>query len=108
MMEDTDIMDVKAIIPNRKVNSTFLRIILKQQAAQFRRILETAAHGTLKIGTDDLLQIKFSLPPLDLQRRIVADLEAERALVEANRELIARFEQKLQAKLAEIWGDEVP
>jgi len=28
------------------------------------------------------------------------------ALVEANRELIARFEQKLQAKLAEIWGKE--
>ena len=31
-------------------------------------------------------------------------MEAERALVEANRELIARMEQKLAAKLAEIWG----
>jgi hypothetical protein len=30
----------------------------------------------------------------------------ERALVEANRELMARFERKLQAKLAEIWGEE--
>ena len=30
----------------------------------------------------------------------------ERSLVEANRELITRFEQKLQAKLAEIWGEE--
>ena len=35
----------------------------------------------------------------------MAEIEAERALVEANRELIARFEQKLQAKLAEIWGE---
>lgn len=40
------------------------------------------------------------------QCQIVAELEAERKLVEANRELIARFEQKLQAKLAEIWGGE--
>jgi hypothetical protein len=38
------------------------------------------------------------LPPL------VAELETEWALVEANRELAARFEQKLQTKLSEIWG----
>jgi hypothetical protein len=35
----------------------------------------------------------------------VSELEAERALVEANRELAARFEQKLQSRLAEIWGE---
>jgi len=26
-------------------------------------------------------------------------------MAEANRELIARFEKKMQAKLAEIWGE---
>jgi type I restriction enzyme M protein len=55
-----------------------------------------------------LLQIQFSLPPLDLQHRIVANLEAERKLVEANRELITRMEAKIKAKLSEVWGDEVP
>jgi hypothetical protein len=46
----------------------------------------------------------------DLQRQIVAELEAERKLVDGNRELIARMEKKMQAKLAEIWGEpaEVP
>jgi type I restriction enzyme R subunit len=34
------------------------------------------------------------------------DLTQERALVEANRELAVRFEQKLQTKLSEIWGTE--
>ena len=33
--------------------------------------------------------------------------EFERVLVEANRELMARLERKLQAKLAEIWGEEI-
>ena len=32
----------------------------------------------------------------------------EQALVAANRELIARFEQKIQATLARVWGEEVP
>jgi type I restriction enzyme M protein len=36
----------------------------------------------------------------------VAEIEAERALVEANRELIARMEAKIKVKLAELWGEE--
>lgn len=30
----------------------------------------------------------------------------ERAMVEANRKLVEVFERKIQAKLAEIWGEE--
>ena len=37
---------------------------------------------------------------------IVAEIEAEQALVAANRELIARFERKIQATLARVWGEE--
>ena len=33
-------------------------------------------------------------------------IEAEQALVAANRELIARFEEKIQATLARVWGEE--
>ena len=43
---------------------------------------------------------------LATQQAIVAEIEAEQALVAANRELIARFEQKIQATLARVWGDE--
>jgi len=48
------------------------------------------------------------LPPLATQRAIVAEIEAEQALVAANRELITRFEQKIQATLARIWGEDEP
>lgn len=33
-------------------------------------------------------------------------IEAAQALVAANRELITRFEQKIQATLARIWGED--
>ena len=52
-----------------------------------------------------LSSIQIPLPPLATQQAIVAELEAEQALVNANRELIARFEKKIQAALARIWGD---
>ena len=40
------------------------------------------------------------------QQQIVAEIEAEQALVAANRELISRFEQKIQATLARVWGED--
>jgi type I restriction enzyme M protein len=53
-----------------------------------------------------LKQVKLPLPPLATQQAIVAEIEAEQALVAANRELIARFEKKIQATLARVWGEE--
>ena len=96
--------DVKAMKPHASVNSTFLRVMLKQEEPQFRKILETAAHGTLKINTDDLSAISFPLPPLATQRAIVAEIEAEQALVAANRELIRRMEAKVKATIDRVWG----
>jgi type I restriction enzyme M protein len=53
-----------------------------------------------------LKESRIAVPPLATQHAIVAEIEAEQALVAANRELITRFEQKIQATLARIWGGE--
>ena len=60
------------------------------------------------INSDDLSKIRFPLPALTTQRAIVAEIEAEQALVGANRELITRFEKKIQATLARVWGEADP
>lgn len=60
------------------------------------------------ITKTDVLAFKLPLPPLATQQAIVAEIEAEQALVAANRELITRFEKKIQATLARIWGEEAP
>ena len=53
-----------------------------------------------------LKSLRLPLPPLATQQAIVAEIEAEQALVAANRELIARFEKKIQATLARVWGED--
>ncbi|MCX7027447.1 MAG: restriction endonuclease subunit S, partial [Spirochaetes bacterium] len=58
-----------------------------------------------KINRSQLFQTEIPLPPLTTQRAIVAEIEAEQKLVDANRELIARFEKKIQAVLARVWGE---
>jgi hypothetical protein len=45
------------------------------------------------------------IPLRDVFRRIAKEIETVRKLVGANRRLIEIYERKIQAKLAEIWGD---
>ncbi|MES2219413.1 MAG: N-6 DNA methylase [Acidobacteriota bacterium] len=62
-------------------------------------------------GTMDILSLKvlknlrLPTPPIATQQTIVAEIEAEQALVNGNRELITRFEKKIQATLARVWGE---
>ena len=65
-----------------------------------------AAYKALTI--EKLKEFKIPLPPTATQQTIIAEIETEQALVAANRELIARFEQKIQATLARISGEEAP
>ena len=64
--------------------------------------------GQPQFNGNALKQVKVPLPPLATQRAIVAEIEAERALVAANRELIERFAKKIQATLARVWGEDDP
>ena len=64
--------------------------------------------GQPQFNGNAIKQVKFPLPPIAVQQAIVAEIEAEQALVNANRELIARMEKKIQASLARVWGDDEP
>ena len=51
---------------------------------------------------------QIPLPPDAAQQKIVAEIEAEQALANANRELIDRFKKKIQDTLARVWGEAEP
>lgn len=46
------------------------------------------------------------IPPLDSQRQIVSQIEKEQELVNANKQLIEIFEQKIKDRIATVWGEE--
>ena len=48
---------------------------------------------------------EMPLPPLETQQAIVAEIEAEQALVNANRELVERFERKIEHAIAGVWDE---
>ena len=52
-----------------------------------------------------LKEYEIPLPPLEVQKEIVAEIEGYQKVIDGNRELIARFEKKIQATLDRIWGE---
>jgi type I restriction enzyme M protein len=98
---------VRLSLDERKADPRFVNAVMN--TPEFQKGIKgfaSRAIGQANINASNLGSYAIPVPPLATQREIVAELEAERKLVEGNRELIARFEKKMQAKLAEIWGEE--
>ena len=95
------------ITPNRKsVLSEYLETILTTDQVQDKYFRNTFGSAIQNVSSmKELRAIPIPLPSIDVQREIVAEIEVERQLVEANRKLTKIYEQKIQAKLSEIWGE---
>ncbi len=58
-----------------------------------------------KLNQAQLNSIEIPLPPLEEQRRLVAELDAEAAQMDSVRSLLPRFEAKIQRILDRVWGN---
>ncbi|MDY7509761.1 N-6 DNA methylase [Ralstonia wenshanensis] len=59
--------------------------------------------GQPSISQGIVLEREIALPDVKTQQAIVAEIEAEQALINANKTLITRFEAKIQSVLDRIW-----
>ena len=94
----------------RKILPQYLLVALQSEPVRtyLKRNAIGAAGNMPKINQGIVERIPLRLPPLVMQQAIVAEIEAEQALVASNRELIDRFEKKIQTTLARIWGEDEP
>jgi type I restriction enzyme M protein len=64
--------------------------------------------GQPQFNGNTLRRIVLPVPPIEIQQEIVTEIETERVLVTASRDLIERFENKTQAAVARVWDEEAP
>ena len=99
--------DMYPLSPNRsKVQTTYLATYMLSAAfnESIRGYYERASIP--KINRAQLFETKIPLPTLETQQAIVAEIEAEQALVAANRELVERMEGKIRAAVGRVWGED--
>ena len=101
------------------INPRLVKITLNQQKiiAEFlvnaftQEIVLQQIHGMSHGGTMNILSVKtlknlrLPLPPLEIQRAIVKEIQSEQTIIEANRDLIERFKGKIHATIGRVWGE---
>jgi type I restriction enzyme M protein len=80
----------------------FLYQILKSQKDIMIRLAGGGAQPN--ISQTIIKTLKIPIPPLEVQEQIVAEIESEQKIVNANKELMEKMEKKIKTKIGEVWG----
>jgi type I restriction enzyme M protein len=93
-------------LKDSKIDRYYLKNILDSD--YFTQYYQQQASGSTQkfISLGFIRSIKIPLAPIETQRQIVTQIEKEQGLVNANKELIEIFEQKIKDRIAKVWGVE--
>ncbi|MDP2638762.1 MAG: N-6 DNA methylase [Candidatus Azambacteria bacterium] len=92
------------VTPKENLNSKYLEEVLRSPLI-FNKIdgLKVGV-AQYNISLTQVSDFEIPLPSLEIQKQIVAKIEDERKIVEANRKLIDLFQQKIEARIKSIYG----
>ena len=90
------------------LDSRYLWILLNQYRidGNYQAFMRQNVNGLF--NREELRILPIKLPPLSIQKAIVANNDEERFLVDSNRKLIELYEKKIQVTLARVWGEDTP
>jgi type I restriction enzyme S subunit len=86
--------DIKGMHPEPELKPRYLLFALRDRINSSDNILSNAAHGTLKIDTDELRNVTIPIPPKEQQERVVTTINA---LAKETQHLASIYERKLAA-----------
>ena len=85
-----------------KIDQKYLFYILKNKEVD---IQGNTGATFASINRNDIQKIKIPIPSLEVQKQIVAQIEAEHKAIEECKKLIEKMENKIEVKIGEVWGD---
>ncbi|MBS4015967.1 MAG: N-6 DNA methylase [Candidatus Latescibacteria bacterium] len=88
-------------VDEKKINNLFLYYLLIHIDA--RTLTHDQSYPSLRLS--EIENIQIPLPLLKVQNEIVAEIQNEQKAVDNCKLLIAKYEQKIKSKIAEVWGE---
>ncbi|MBN2615017.1 MAG: N-6 DNA methylase [Bacteroidales bacterium] len=93
--------------PNDKILSTWIYLnIITNGFKEKGKLNMTGTGGLQRVPKDFVISTLIPLPPVKIQQQIISQIEKEQELVNANKQLIEIFEQKIKDRIAKVWGEE--
>lgn len=90
-------------VTSADIDRDYLYWSLAGKYAELRAMSESRGGNQSNLNAQLIREVQIPLPDLATQRSIVAEIEAEQALVAANRELIRRMEAKIKVAIDRVW-----
>ncbi len=92
-----------------KILGEYLNYCLNTKESKiFCQRVKTDGINQSNINAKILSTFKIPLPSIEIQKQIVNQIKKEQEIVNANKQLIEIFEQKIKDRIAKVWGEEKP
>jgi len=100
--------DIFVLQGNRnKVNHKFYSNYLRSKLFNDKVLQGLGGAQLPRVSWNYLSKIQVPLPSIQVQKQLVEEIEAEQQIVNSNKKLIEKMEKKIEAKISEVWGDEI-
>jgi len=66
----------------------------------------TGTGGLQRVPVDFVATYPIPVPSIAVQQQIVRQIEQEQAIINSNRDLIARYERKIRERVGRVWGND--
>ncbi|WP_217447599.1 N-6 DNA methylase [Maribellus comscasis] len=89
---------------NEGIEPLYIGYLFKSEL--HRNLMKNTGRGAniRNLSQGILGEISIPIPPINIQQEIVKQLEKEQDLINANKQLIELFEQKIKDRIAKVWG----
>ena len=96
--------DSQGLIVKKEVNADYLVYILKDRVENFKKVSQgSTIQGVTK---KQLSEIQIPLPPLEVQRETVAEIEGYQKVMDGARMVVKNYQLKIQEAIARVWGED--
>ncbi len=91
--------------PSQEVKARYVLFVLN--SSLFAKYIEATKRGGTQnfISLKDIRSFNIPCPAVEIQERIIKEIEEEISIVEQNKRLIDIFKQKIADKISEVWGE---
>ena len=93
--------DSQGLIVKDEVSADYLVYILKDRVENFKKVSQgSTIQGVTK---KQLSEIQIPLPPLEVQREIVVEIEGYLKVIDGARAVVERMDRKIQLAVGRVW-----
>lgn len=87
------------------IDSKFLELTMNSENIQAQARNHSKTGTVTNLHLVEIKRFSIPLPSLEIQRNVVKICEAERGLILNSKNIIKLFEEKIQTRIAKVWGE---